>query len=121
MEFHRLNKGCDKVPQIGEVVLIVGEEKNRGKWMKGRVIRHMKGKDGVIRGAILLHKGNRIERPIQLLCPLEIRSPLRETEKHNSSTKDEETGGTQDNRKRRQAAKDAGRKIKEWMQQEDDY
>ena len=73
MEFHRITKGCDKVPQLGEVVLIIGEETNRGKWMNGRVLRYVKGKDGVIRGAIVLHKGNHIERPIHLLCPLEIR------------------------------------------------
>ena len=47
MEFHKMNKGHDEVSQIGEVVLIVGEEKNPGKWMRGRVIRHVKGKDGV--------------------------------------------------------------------------
>ena len=44
--------------------------------MKGRILQHVKGKDGVIRGAIVLHKGNRLERPLQLLCPLEIRSEM---------------------------------------------
>ena len=50
MEFHRINKGNNEVPHIGEVVLIVSEEKNRAKWMKGKVIRHVEGKDGVVRG-----------------------------------------------------------------------
>jgi hypothetical protein len=109
MEFHRLNKCRDEIPQIDEVVLIVGEEKNRGKWLEGRVIRHVKGKDGIIRGAILLHKGNCFERPIQLLYPLEIRSTLPKTE---VSTK-EGTCERQPNREKRQATKDAEQKIRE--------
>ena len=116
MEFHRINKGQNDVPQVGEVVLVVGEEKNRGLWMKARVLRHVKGKDGVIRGAILLHKGNHIERPIQLLCPLEIRSPLRETE-HNAST--QEDNATQEERPKRRAAKEAGRRIQEQLKDDE--
>ena len=111
MEFHRINKGQNDVPQVGKVVLVVGEEKNRGLWMKARVL-HVKGKDGVIRGAILSHKGNHIERPIQLLCPLGIQSPVRETE-HNAST--QEDNGTQDERPKRRAAKEAGRRIQEQL------
>lgn len=42
----------------------------RGKEKVSRLIR---GKDGVVRGVILLHKGHTIERPLQLVCPLEIR------------------------------------------------
>ena len=41
--------------------------------MKSRVIRHMKGRDGVVRGVILLHKGNHLQRPLQLVCLLEIK------------------------------------------------
>ena len=36
-------------------------------------MRHMKGRDGVVRGVILFHKGNHIQRPLQLVCPLEIK------------------------------------------------
>ena len=64
MEGHRLNKEGAATPVVGEVVLVVGDEKNRGEWKKG--------KDGVVRGVILLHKGHTIERPLQLVCPLEI-------------------------------------------------
>ena len=38
------------------------------------MLRHIKGRDGIVRGAVLLHKGHEIERPLELLCPLEIRS-----------------------------------------------
>ena len=40
---------------------------------KGKVSRLVQGKDGVVRGVVLLHKGHTIERPLQLVCPLEIR------------------------------------------------
>ena len=74
MESHRVVKGDGKLPEVGEIVLVVGEEKNRGFWKKGKVLRHIVGKDGVMRGVVLLHKNHKIERPIQLVCPLEIRS-----------------------------------------------
>ena len=74
MESHRIKRGESDYPEIGEIVLIIGEEKNRGKWKKGRVLRHIRGRDGVVRGVDLLHKGNEIQRPLQLVYPLEIRS-----------------------------------------------
>ena len=55
------------------------EQRNRGEWMKGRVARHVKGRDGVARGVILLHKGKHIQRTLQLVCRLEIRSMPGET------------------------------------------
>ena len=73
MEGHRLNKEEGATPVVGEVVLVVGDEKNRGEWKEGKVMRLIQGKDGVVRGVILLHKGHTIERPLQLVCPLEIR------------------------------------------------
>ena len=50
MENHRINREKQQTPEIGEIVLVVGEQKNMGELMKGRVIRHVKGKDGVVRG-----------------------------------------------------------------------
>ena len=55
-------------------MLIVREEKNRGERKKAKVLRLVIGKDNVVRSIILLHKGNKIERPVQSVCPLEIRS-----------------------------------------------
>jgi len=75
MESHRIKRGESDYPEIREVVLIIGDEKNKGEWKKGRVLKHIRGRDGVVRGVDLLHKGNQIHRPIQLVCPLEIRSP----------------------------------------------
>ena len=44
--------------------------------MKGKVEKFIKGKDNVVRGVILRHKGHLIERPLQAVCPLEIRSDV---------------------------------------------
>ena len=43
-------------------------------------MRYVQGKDGVVRGVVMLHKGNHIERPLQLVCSLELKGPLRATE-----------------------------------------
>ena len=68
------HRGESDYPEIREIVLIIGDEKNRGEWKKGRVLRHIRGRDGVVRGVGLLHKGYQIQWPLQLVCPLEIQS-----------------------------------------------
>ena len=108
MESHRINRNTTPSPEVGEIVLIVGEEKNRGRWMKGKVLRIVRGADGVARGVVLLHKGNRLERPIQAICPLEIRSTEKET-----IVKKEEEPTKEPNREKRKAAADAQAKIRE--------
>ena len=74
MERHRLNKERGGTPKVGEVVLVTGDEKNHGEWKKGKVLRLIEGKDGIVRGVSLPHTGHTIERPLQLVCPLEIRA-----------------------------------------------
>ena len=107
MEYHCMNKkNCMRLPEIGEIALVVGEEKNRGHWMKGKVEKLIKGKDNVVRGVILRHKGHLIERPLQAVCPLEICSDvdvIRELPAENvAADKAEDTG-----RVKRRAAADA--------------
>ena len=112
MEYHRMNKTISPVPEMGEIVLIVGEEKNRGRWMKGKVVKHVKGKDGVIRGVVVLHKGNYLERPVQLVCPSEIRSTVKEDqETYNACNKENEHKTKK--RQERKSAAIAKEKIKE--------
>jgi hypothetical protein len=74
MENHRVHRGTGTVPEVGEIVLLVGDEKNRGEWTKGKVVRHIEGKDGAVRGVTLLHKGHHIQRHLTLVCLLEIRA-----------------------------------------------
>lgn len=73
MESHRVKRLDSQLPEVGEIALILGEEKNRGHWKKGKVVRIVRGADGVARGVNLLHKGKQLEGPIQSVCPLEIR------------------------------------------------
>ena len=74
MEQHRMTRSDAVIPGVGEIVLVVGEQKNRGIWMKVKVLHHIKGRDAIVWGTVLLHKGHEIERPLELFCPLEIRS-----------------------------------------------
>ena len=43
-ERHELHKGEQTLPQIGEIVLIESESKNRREWQKGMVTKLIKGK-----------------------------------------------------------------------------
>ena len=74
--------------------------------MKRKVEKLIKGKDNVVRGVILRHKGHLIEHPLQAVCPLEIRSDVdvvRELPTENVvADKAENTG-----RVKRRAAADA--------------
>ena len=54
-----------------DVVLIKGDEKNRGKWNIGIVQQINKGKDGNIRSVKLRCKKAILERAIQRLYPME--------------------------------------------------
>ena len=64
--------------QIGDVVLVKENKKNRLSWKKGKIINLLKGKDDIVRGVQLvmyqpnLNKTVNINRPIQLIVPLEI-------------------------------------------------
>ena len=41
-----------------------------------KVVRHIRGKDGVVPGLSFLHKGHDIDRPLNVVCPLEIRQAV---------------------------------------------
>ena len=49
---------------IGDVVMIKGDDKNRGKWNIGIVEELYEGKDNVIRAVKLRSRKTHIERPI---------------------------------------------------------
>ena len=57
---------------IGDVVLIKGDDKNRGKWNIGIVEELYEGKDNVIRAVKLRSRKTHIEQPIQFFYPLEL-------------------------------------------------
>ena len=63
----------ETLPTIGSIILLKDDMKNKAQWHIGRIQEFIKGKDGVIRGLKLKHgNGNTIERPIQMVCDMEI-------------------------------------------------
>ena len=56
----------------GDVIIIKGDEKNRGQWKLGIVDELFPGSDGVIRAVKLRAGKSYLERPIQHLYPLEL-------------------------------------------------
>ena len=78
-EYHKgKKKTSDVVVDLGDVVLVFDERVKRGFWKVAVVERLIKGKDGVVRGAMvkMIEKGRTkfLNRPVQRLYPLEIRS-----------------------------------------------
>ena len=66
-ERHNLNHKKVGLPiQEGDVVLIQSDERNRGKWKLGIVVKLIKGRDGVVRAARLTAGKSYLERAIQL-------------------------------------------------------
>ena len=58
-------------PNVGDVVIIKGERKNRNTWKLGIVTELIKGRVGITRAAKLRVGSGNLERALQHLCPLE--------------------------------------------------
>ena len=63
----------EEIPNIGAVVLLKSDAKDKALWKLGRVVSKITGKDGTVRG-LKLKQGNGyiVERPLQLVCDLEV-------------------------------------------------
>ena len=61
MESRHIKRGARNYSEVGEILLIVGEEKNGGEWKKGLVPRQIRGRKDVVRGVVLRHKGHTIK------------------------------------------------------------
>ena len=78
-ERHNLkHKTKELTLKVGDVVLIQSEERNRGKWNIGIVVKLIKGRDGVVRVARLRAGKSYLERAIQHLCPMELSCDVRD-------------------------------------------
>ena len=124
-ERHDVTKRKQYHPELGEVVLVVGASKNKHEWHHGLVCEHLKGKDGVCRGVRLIVKNKIWERPLQLTCPLEIKSTMTPQELNqrirvaNKETEDAEA--VKEARPERQAVRAAKKKIKRIADKEEEY
>ena len=69
----RSERNNERIPRTGAVVMLKGEAKDKAMWKLGRVVSKITGKDGTVRG-LKLKQGNGyiVERPLQLVCNLEI-------------------------------------------------
>ena len=69
----QFGRGADVTPKRGAVVLLKDDTKNKSLWRLARVIGIIRGGDAIVRGLKLkLGNGNIVERPLQLVCDLEI-------------------------------------------------
>ena len=85
-------RGQPSPVQEGDVVVVQDIDLPRGFWKIARVMKLLTGKDGQHRGAVLRvaargGQATTLQRPLQLLYPLEI---------HDSSGKDDHTPGKSD-------------------------
>ena len=72
-EWHNMKRNQRHMEiEIGDVVLIKGNDKYRGKWNIGIVEELQEGKDNVIRAVKLRSRKTYIERQIQFLYSLEL-------------------------------------------------
>jgi hypothetical protein len=81
-ERHNLkHKSRDLTLKVGDVVVIKGEERNRGKWNIGVVVKLIKGRDGEVRVARLRAGKSYMERAVQQLCPMELSCDRQEVQR----------------------------------------
>ena len=72
-EHHHCNRGGKPLSlQIGDVVIVHTDEKNRGKWPLSIVTELFEGRDGVVRAAKIRAGKTYLERTLQHLYPLEL-------------------------------------------------
>ena len=125
-ERHDVTKTTPFHPQIGEVVLVVADSKNRHEWPHGLVCELLKGNDGVVRGVRMIVRNKVMERPLQLVGPLEIRSTMSAEELNNriktanktvTYTKVEE----EPERPKRRAGDQAKQRIKDSASEQDRF
>ena len=86
---------------VGDVVIVHSDNQPIGFWRLGRVKEVLVGRDEKIRGAVLwvAGKGRRaklLQRPIQLLYPLEICVPPGESEQSEPGIEDSEQSSSVD-------------------------
>ena len=101
----------DISPKVGHVVLI-GDKLKRGQWRIGRITELNVGNDGNVRSAIIkLPSGNRIQRAVKMLYPIEATEASEHTQKQDTRQAQIEASEA---RPRRTAAVVARNRLQEW-------
>ena len=117
-ERHSINQGGQKVlPTVGGIVLLKDDVKDKAQWRIARVLKQLKGPDKQIRGFELqLGNGYIIKRPIQLVCPLELKAE----ERHVNDAQPVATA-LADERPQRKAKEEAKAKITALSKEVDNF
>ena len=87
-ERHKLNPKEKPVININDVVIIERDEKNRGKWKIGIIENIFVGTGNTIRSVRIRTRKGIIERPVQLLYPMDLQC---DSKTINSKTQDNKT------------------------------
>ena len=86
-EHHNLRSKAKKNQlSKGDVVLIQGDQKNRGRWNIGIVMKLNSGRDGAVRSARIKCGKSMLERAIQHLCLVELSCDLTTETGENSAS-----------------------------------
>ena len=117
-ERHNLKHGNISLkPKIGDVVVIKGDEKNRGKWKLGIITATYPGNDGIIRAVELRTNNGNLQRPVQFLYPLDLSLDINRLD---SDSKNEIVNNEHNIRPKRNAAEIAKLKIRDNLISMDD-
>ena len=102
------NTSGGQIPTKGSVVLITDNSKLKSVWKLGRIQDEVIGKDGVVRGyKIKTGNGYIVERPLQLICDLEIPGTCNKSSMASGMQRDNsymDSIGTDSNDRRRNGA-----------------
>ena len=109
--------GTEYLPGVGAIVLLKEDIKDKAQWKIARITKELRGSDKQLRGYELkLGNGYTIQRPIQLVCPLEL-----QTDVQVEDDKPEEVDPIDNNDRPKRLAKDTAKaKISIMSEKEDD-
>ena len=86
-ERHNMKNGTKEMQlKIGDVVLIKGDERNKGKWKIGVIEKLIEDRDGIVRAVRLRAGKSYLERTIQHLYPMELSCDRKKPEKNLDPT-----------------------------------
>ncbi|KAL6730714.1 hypothetical protein Aduo_001664 [Ancylostoma duodenale] len=86
--FERRKKSTKRDPQVGDIVLLDEESQlSRGQWPMAVILELITSRDGEIRSVILrTSTGREIQRPLNRIVPLEIRSSIDDDEETDATS-----------------------------------
>ena len=103
---------------VGDVVIIRGDEKNRAHWKTGIVTKLIRGRDGIVRAVQLRAGKSFLERAVQHLYPLELTCDVSRNSISDSTTDIQLNPNVDEFRPKRDAAATARIRIQDQIENE---